>query len=57
MTCDGCASKIESALRRESGVQAVRVLLDQKKAIVYGDADAERLRRAVRDAGFTPSQS
>jgi len=54
MTCDGCAAKVESALRRESGVRAVRVLLDQDKAIVYGDVDRERLRRAVLDAGFTP---
>ncbi len=54
MTCEGCVAKVEAALRRESGVQAVRVHLDRGKAIVYGDVDRDRLRHAVADAGFTP---
>ncbi|NIM00960.1 MAG: hypothetical protein GTO30_21025, partial [Acidobacteria bacterium] len=54
MTCDGCVAKVESALRRESGVRSVRVLLDPGKAIVHGDVDKHRLHKAVADAGFTP---
>lgn len=54
MTCDGCANKLESALRREPGVLRVRVLRDEERVIVYGDVDPERLRRVVESVGFTP---
>jgi len=53
MTCQGCVSKLESALRKQPGVRGVRVELDPGKAIVDGDIDRERLRQAVEDAGFT----
>lgn len=52
MTCEGCVSKLESALRREPGVLAVRVLLNPGKAIVDGDVDRERLRSVIEGAGF-----
>jgi len=56
MTCEGCAGKLETALRREPGVHAVQVLLHQGKAIVHGDVDANRLRRVIEGAGFTPKR-
>jgi len=54
MTCDGCVTKLETALRGEPGVTGVRVALDQGKATVYGNIETERLRLAIESAGFTP---
>ena len=54
MTCEKCVSKLESALRREPGVQTARVLLDPGTAIVHGNVDVERLRHVIESAGYTP---
>jgi uncharacterized membrane protein YraQ (UPF0718 family)/copper chaperone CopZ len=54
MTCEKCVSKLESALRREPGVQTARVLLDPGTAIVHGNVDVERLRRVIESTGYTP---
>jgi len=55
MNCESCVTKLESALRREPGVDAVNVLLDPGKAVVSGDIDESRLRRIVEDAGYKPT--
>jgi len=52
MSCASCVSKLESALRKEPGVNAAEVLLDPGKAIVRGDVDEARLNRIVEDTGF-----
>jgi uncharacterized membrane protein YraQ (UPF0718 family)/copper chaperone CopZ len=52
MTCQGCVSKLETALRKQPGVSGVRVELDPGKAIVDGSVDRERLHRVVEEAGF-----
>ncbi len=56
MTCAGCARSVERALAAVPGVETPEVRLQAKKAVVRFDpdrTDAEALRRAVRDAGFT----
>lgn len=54
MTCNGCASRLESALRATSGVRAVEVSLEAGQALVQGEVDDARLRQVVREAGFQP---
>ena len=56
MTCAGCARSVERALAAVPGVEAPEVRLQAKKAVVRFDperTDADALRRAVREAGFT----
>jgi Cd2+/Zn2+-exporting ATPase/Cu+-exporting ATPase len=56
MTCAGCARSVERALTAVPGVERPEVLLQAKKAVVRFDpdrTDADTLRRAVREAGFT----
>jgi len=54
MTCSGCASKLESALRAEQGVRAVSVSLEARTAVVRGTASEADLRTAIRRVGFKP---
>ena len=59
MTCASCALRVEKALRKVPGVQAVTVNLATESAhieVTQAALDA-RLRRAVRDAGYTPLAS
>ena len=53
MTCGGCSGRVEKALRAVQGVDNVVVELDPGQATVFGAADAETLKTAVRDIGFT----
>jgi uncharacterized membrane protein YraQ (UPF0718 family)/copper chaperone CopZ len=55
MSCGGCVSKLESALRSEQGVRAVSVSLETKKAVVRGDVDEARVRQAILRVGFKPT--
>ena len=55
MTCDGCVSKLETALLKEPGVSAVDVSLEDGKARVSGGVDKQRVRQAIVSVGFTPS--
>ena len=55
MSCGGCVSKLESALRSEQGVRAVSVSLEAKKAVVHGDVDEARVRQAIQRVGFKPT--
>jgi len=55
MTCDGCAAKLERALRSESGVTDVDVQFASGKAVIHGTAETDRLRAAIERAGFTPA--
>ncbi|MEC7242432.1 MAG: permease [Myxococcota bacterium] len=53
MTCGGCSGRVEKALRAVAGVENVVVELDPGQATVFGSADADTLKTAVRNIGFT----
>ena len=53
MTCGGCSGRVEKALRAVEGVDKVVVELDPGRATVFGAAEAETLKSAVREIGFT----
>jgi len=52
MTCQGCVRKVRTALSQVPGVEDVDVALDPGVVRVWGVADQDRLREAVRTAGF-----
>jgi copper chaperone CopZ len=52
MTCGGCVSKLERALRAENGVTSAVVTLEPGKAVIRGALKESRLREVVEDAGF-----
>ena len=55
MTCDGCASHIEQALKQEEGVMEVSASYEKGKAIVKYDPtkiDVEKLSKAVDETGY-----
>ena len=56
MSCGGCRSSVENALKRVPGVRSVDVSLEKKEAVVEFDetkASASDLRSAVEQAGYT----
>lgn len=57
MHCEGCVSRVKSALSEVSGVGEVAVLLDRNEARVTADesASVDSLVRAVEDAGYSAS--
>ena len=54
MSCNGCATSVERALRSLDAVAEVNVDLASGRVTVdlAGDATAEQLAQAVRTAGF-----
>jgi len=52
MTCGGCVSKLEKALKDEAGVAAVEVTLDPGRAVVSGSIDKVRLHQIIKQLGF-----
>lgn len=52
MTCAGCVSSVETALKNVQGVQQVDVNLAERTAQVIGDVDPEQLAKASTDAGY-----
>jgi copper chaperone CopZ len=52
MTCAGCAKTLDRVLSGIEGVAQVHVDPASNRATVTGTATAERLIRAVEDAGF-----
>ena len=54
MTCDGCVKAITAAVRRAAPAAVVHVDLATKRVDITGDAAAETLAEAMREAGFTP---
>ena len=53
MTCGGCTSKLERALRDADGVVSVNVTLDPGRVRVFGSAEPERLRDIIQSVGFS----
>lgn len=53
MSCEHCASKVESTLKAVPGVESVKVSLFRKRAVVKGEnLSDEALSKAVTDAGY-----
>ena len=52
MTCAGCVSSVEAALKNVRGVQQVAVNLAERTAQVVGDVDPEHLAKASTAAGY-----
>jgi uncharacterized membrane protein YraQ (UPF0718 family)/copper chaperone CopZ len=52
MSCGGCAGKLERQLLATEGVDAAEVRIADHRAVITGTIDLERIRQAVKDAGF-----
>ncbi len=52
MMCAHCHAHVEKALKEVAGVTEVTVSLENKNAVVTGDASVETLKQAVVDAGY-----
>ena len=52
MMCAHCQAHVEKALKEVAGVTEVAVSLENKNAVVTGDASVEALKQAVVDAGY-----
>ena len=52
MMCAHCQAQVEKALKEVAGVTEVTVSLENKNAVVTGDASVEALKQAVVDAGY-----
>ncbi|GAA0654722.1 heavy-metal-associated domain-containing protein [Salarchaeum japonicum] len=52
LTCDGCERIVRDALTDVSGVESVEISQEDGEAVVEGDADHDRLLRAVDYAGY-----
>lgn len=52
MMCAHCQAHVEKALKEVAGVTEVIVSLENKNAVVTGDASVETLKQAVVDAGY-----
>ncbi|MHB9286751.1 heavy-metal-associated domain-containing protein [Halobacteriales archaeon Cl-PHB] len=53
MSCEGCEATVEEALESVDGVEGAEADEDSGSVRVEGDADADDLRRAVEEAGYT----
>lgn len=52
MMCEHCKARVEKALKAVAGVENVEISLENKTAIVTGNADLAALKQAVIDAGY-----
>ena len=52
MMCAHCQAHVEKALKEVAGVTEVTVSLENKNAVVTGEASADVLKQAVVDAGY-----
>jgi copper chaperone len=55
MTCGGCATSVEKALKATDGVESVRVSFERGRAVIkYDDqkVTVEKLREVVQSTGF-----
>lgn len=52
MTCQHCVSAVTKALQGVMGVESAEVSLEDKQAVVMGDADSQALVQAVKSEGY-----
>lgn len=52
MNCQHCRANVENAVKGVDGVETVIVNLSDGKVTVEGNADAEKIREAIRNAGY-----
>ncbi len=52
MRCAGCVESVETALRAVPGVTSADVSFADHTALVWGEADPESLRTALKNAGY-----
>lgn len=52
MTCDHCVRSVTEEIGEVAGVSSVEVSLEDKAAVVSGDADPDAVKAAVVEAGF-----
>jgi Cu+-exporting ATPase len=56
MSCAGCVTTVENALKNTPGVAEASVNFAEHTASVSGDVDPDRLVQAVKDAGYGASE-
>ena len=54
MTCSHCVSAITKAVKQVAPQASVEVDLDHHRVRVQGEANAEAVKTAIADAGYTP---
>jgi copper chaperone len=54
MTCGHCASVITKAVKSVEAVAKVEIDLKAKRVRIEGPVDAQEIRDAIRDAGYSP---
>ena len=57
MSCGGCSSKLDGALRGVSGVTRVEVSHEDDHARVWGTAERDRVMDTIRQTGFRPIEA
>lgn len=55
MKCVGCATSVESAVKKVDGVRSVKVSLESGSVTIEGTVDESKVIAAVREAGYTPN--
>ncbi|MFQ6609681.1 MAG: heavy-metal-associated domain-containing protein [Fidelibacterota bacterium] len=56
MTCEGCASKIRTALESSEKIKEVDINIADKEVRVTGTLGVEEIFHLVKQAGYTPRQ-
>lgn len=52
MSCNHCVAAVKKALESVEGVESAQVSLDEKQAVVVGNAEDKLLEEAVKEAGY-----
>ena len=52
MTCQHCVAAVTKALKGVPGVESAEVSLEQKRAVVTGNADTQAMIEAIKDEGY-----
>ena len=52
MSCNHCVAHVKEALEELAGIKDVEVRLEEKCAIISGDAEEEVIKEAIDDAGY-----
>jgi copper chaperone CopZ len=53
MTCMHCVGAVTKALQAVAGVEKAEVSLDEKQAVVTGNADPDALVAAIKEEGYS----